>query len=284
MSVIKIRTSEKLTTPDAWREWRRVCALDLCGGESSAQLRRFGKLRFSALLNRCAVASGRFPGAARAVDVESAWHLLETRAQTGNSRSGKRYKDWMFDRIDEQPDELTWLDRMESRASLIMRDSVRAHLRHEYAPAFMTSLYQPVRHDGKQQLTLEDLIPDDDDPFANTAEAEHRTTAERLAGTFFLKLTFEQRACFWVRARGLPLSDPRVLTWVQRSRDFLYRTHQEAITQMAHTITDAIPAASPSEKTAMARLVLELVNDHIDAKIYREKRTARFFKKLEGHE
>lgn len=247
------------TTAAAWHEWKKRCAAGLCGGDTQRMLCRFGEARFNAYIRRFAAAAGRFESNPLVKETADAWHLLETHAHTGNHRSGKRYKDWMFDRANEQGGD--FVSAMEAGASLLMRDVVRLHLRREHAPAFMTSMNKPVgtSTDEESAMTLEDLLPGGVRIVDEIADREWNSLAQHHAGEFFARLDKLQAMTIWARSKGISFSDRRLLQWAKSNDTRLHKIYQRAMYDLGKTIKAMYPDEEPAALVHMA----VLINTHI---------------------
>lgn len=249
-------TPEKtnITTADAWNEWKVRCAAGLCCRENADVLRRFGAARFRGFVKRYVAHRSHADALAYANDAGHGWHLFETYARTANNRAGKRYKDWLFERADQQAGD--FVASVESGATLLIRDAVRDHLRNEYAPAFMASLQQPAgRSEGESVWTLEDLLPDDAVPADTVAEREWQALADTHAHELYEALDKQQRAAIWARDRGVAYSDQRLLDWVQSNPARLQKTYQRCIHDLGGRIKKKYPNETPAACIRMACLI-----------------------------
>jgi len=197
-----------LTRLEHWREWMERCAVDRCGAQTAAALRRFGAMRF-----RRGVAIGlgsRFSEGALPDD-RACFHLFESHCCASHARSGKRYKEWIAARGAGEPDAA----RFESGASLLIRTAVRAFLKQEGPAPRQVSADAVI--EGTDGLTLVDLLPDEREE--TRADAE---TAEAVARACLERLTNGQRIVVLARRAGLSLGDPAVLLacGVRKSRAF----------------------------------------------------------------
>jgi hypothetical protein len=80
------------------QEWYKQCTIDQCGEDTAGILSAYGSAMFSLWLDRCGQPLEN-PDLRAGDSAETAicWHLLELRLNTGTHRSGKYYKDWLFD-------------------------------------------------------------------------------------------------------------------------------------------------------------------------------------------
>jgi hypothetical protein len=243
----------QITTAEAWREWKKRCAADRCGEEIAAMLRRFGAARFGSFIKKFAGKIGHYGEDLRLAEINDGWHLLETHACVANNRAGKRYKNWLFERADNQGGDFA--AAMEQGATLLLRDVTRQHLRNEYAPAFMTSLNKPVGRDESAGLSLEELLPGHVDAFDEIAEREWRELAARHAGEFLANMDERQGLAIWARANGISFSDTAMQKKAKCSSALLHKTYQRLMQQIGATIKKTYPDEPPSALTHLACMI-----------------------------
>ncbi len=269
-----------LTTEEAWRAWRTACAVDLCPPADGTVLRDFGAQRFRFYLDRYASRTGhraREGQTLRVPEDKDAWHFLETHAQVGTTREGKRYKDWLFARAETGTD--TWLRVVESGASLLMRDAVREYLRREHTAAFMESLQRPAGRGDDTAYTLEELIPDQVELLGDVEAREWNELGRATAETFLTTMTARERIAVWARANSIALSDPDLTRWAACGKSALHDAYTQCVERMCAEIKRSYPAESPAIWVQLARVTLERLNGLLFQKIMAEKGAARFFKK-----
>jgi len=272
---INLDNGDHTTSEDHWVEWKKVCSADLCVAETASALRSFGSMQFAAYLKRYASRVGHYGSAMNVVEVRDAWHLLETFSRVGTTRKGKRYKDWLFQRAED--DSGRRLSALEGGASLLMRDVVRDYLRKEHAPAFMISMNKPLGLEGGSALTLEELLPDQVSPLDEMSEREWRALAHQHAGKVYPSLDTRERLVIWARASGLALNDPRLLKRTQCSGSLLYLVHRECIHRIGIEIKKEYSEETPSALIHFTCMMLEELVELISSHIVLEKGTVRFF-------
>jgi hypothetical protein len=190
----------------AWVEWRRRCALGLCADSTARDLSNFAGYRFSRFLRRV---RGLTPGRSAAdVSAREAWHRFETHLLVTRTQAGKRYKDWLFARIEGSDDEP--LDVVQGGATLILRDVVRAFVREEGCDAHTVSLHDRVAGRDDLTLSIEDLLACDADPRETAAQREYEDLAVRHASELFGGIPRRLRILLAARERGIPLTHPVV--------------------------------------------------------------------------
>lgn len=251
------------TTEHDWRTWEQVCAVEACPEDIARSLEKFGRHRFMHYLQRYASRSGhraRFGDAFMRQDEQHAWHLFETHAQVGRDRAGKSYKKWLFARAANDP--ARWTSVVESGASLLMRDAVRAYLRREHSAHFMESLQQQ-RGTAETGYSLEDLLPDDQSVNQAVEERELSDLATQLARQLLPALDHAERIALWSRSAGLILSDPRVLAWAECGKSKLHRSYERAVERICKRIQKAYADEGTAFGLALARRTIARLADEI---------------------
>lgn len=269
--------SDHSTTVEAWKVWRKTCAVGLCPPSAADLLRGFGSQRFFHYLNHYGSRTGRRAPIRQVPETQNAWHLLETHARVGATREGKRYKDWLFMRAEIESVE--WIRAVEAGATLLIRDVVREYLRREHAPAFMESLQRPLGSGKCPAYTLEELLPDTVEPLGAVEEREWEDFGRRLAEPFFSTMSSRERIALWARDRQLALTDPALCQWAGCRKSVLHQTYGECIQRLCAAVKEAYPSETPAIWVQLARKTLDQLNRIIFLNISSEKGAARFFKK-----
>lgn len=198
-----MNTDDKRAT-DAWIEWKRRCAYDLCGNEAKAYLREFAVARFRKWLDHCACSMRVSARQHETMPGRDTWHLLETRMTTGRDLRGKHYKDWLFRRVQHSKD--SPLDVIQGGATLVMREAVRDLLRQEAAPGWVQSLSQPLSGSAECDLVLEDVLAGGANPADLAALREYDTIAVAHAGEVFKDMTHKERMAVLAKKIGLSVA------------------------------------------------------------------------------
>ncbi len=248
----------------AWREWKMLCALDLCSKSAVDHLLRFGVRRFRRYVNR--VHGHRSDSrSAPMLDARDAWHRFEVYLAVNKSRAGKRYKDWLFNRA--RHESVRWEQVVEAGATLLMRDVVRDYLRREHAAPWMRSLQEPLCNVQGYKVTLEDLLPGTFDPSCEVEKREVEAMAERLASDLLPELSLREQIAIFARASGIPVSDPDILNAAGCGKSVLNESYHSAFHKLAGHVRETTPDASPEECTAFAVMTHERLKDAIISKI-----------------
>ena len=217
-----------------WTAWRDLCARELCPAETQDRLGRFGRSRFGIQLKRYLASTNLSPGDTQRQlpTAEEAWHQFEAYAAVTQTRQGKRYKDWIFARI--QNSSKAPLDTIQSGATLIMRDVVRTHLQNELTPNRTVSLDRPV---GDGTSVLGDLLPYTLGNDESTEAREFDALAAAHAKSLFKSLSKRERLGLGAKYAGVTLEDPELLsaagcgksTLNQAVRDLLARVREDVV-------------------------------------------------------
>lgn len=239
------------TMIDHWRRWTSACALGLCPPDTRAALERFVAVRFrhhiDAYAHRTAVDR---PDALMPSPV-NAWQAFETWLRLRNTRQGKTYKQWLL--AHATPTATLDQQRIESAATLLVRDAVREYLRREVAPAFMLSLDHATPCPGMPgEVSLHDLIPDPH-PARDATELRDldRLTA-REAPHALAALPTRERMALLARGLGIPLSHPGIIQAAGCSKTTLSRAYGEALQTVASHTRTVFPNEDRSTQADLA--------------------------------
>ncbi len=205
---------------EAWREWKRRCALDLCGAETQDELRTFAHQRFIYFLRRFFWLSNLEHAAYIEVSEQEAWHLFETYTLLHRMRNRTARKDWMF-RC--RPGRKRDLDAVQSSATLIMRDVVRDQLRLEFQSRRLVSL---SNHPDEGHLSADELLPGDVTPASEAEQRDFRDLARQQAAELAADLTTDERTTLRALGDGRAFSHPSVLRKAQRSKTTLHDAYR----------------------------------------------------------
>lgn len=245
---------------EAWKEWKRRCAANLCAPASASALHAFALSRFRTCFRRYA---GRAPGTeVHALDGTEAWHLFETHLVTGRTREGKRYKDWLFARVPAGADDAAALDTVQGGATLIMRDVVREHIRGEYMPAATMSIQQPLGGRGAD-LTLEDFLPAALDTAADVVCREYARLADRHADEFVEETSHCERIALLARQVGLPLSHPVVVRAAGQGKTAVSAAPLTFAQRITTSLRDAYNDENEEDLRTLCLMTLESVTEKI---------------------
>lgn len=186
----------------AWQEWREKCAVAKCSDESSRELADFAGTRF----NRYArPILGDHDLDADLPPPNVCFNLVEQWMSVARPRTGRRYKEWLFARVDAAPQRDAGAI-ISSGAGYIVRTVVRNWLK-DHEPCADVSLDTPIS--SAEDMTLVDLLPDES---SFEVEADMlRELADSLADEVFAAMERQTRLVMLARSSGLPLYHPLLL-------------------------------------------------------------------------
>jgi len=147
--------------------------------------------------------SGATPSQAREDTLpRDLWHLFESYMHTTSGRTGKRWKDWLFDKASAD-ENVSLLVSLEKNASCCIRTAVNGFA---------------AKETQKNTLSIETLLgeaeslfPDDVDtsgPDELAAEREMERIAVTEAAAFHEQMTEAERVALAIKVMGIPVTDP----------------------------------------------------------------------------
>ena len=221
------------TTFQHWQEWRARCAALRCGSETRSALQTFAAQRFQ----RYARAVLGEPDVGPQLPAPGeCWHLLESELAAGRLRSGRRYKEWLFARLEGSRD--APIDVVQGGASLLLRTVVRNWARRETRQRQTCPLEMPVGVPGGR-LTLADLLPAPPAGDPEASELERLGDAE--AGALFASLPTLPRHVLLAKQLGLPLYGAELLAHVGSSRSGVSLVWRGVFQQLARQVAQRYP-------------------------------------------
>jgi hypothetical protein len=252
-----------------WLEWKDRCASGLCSEAARSALCAFADSRFRGYVNKY---FERGTGGGRGfaeIGPADAWHLFETHLLVRNTRCGKRYKEWLFDRVNApaaavRPAEGDWLDTVQGGATLIMRDVVREYLRREHSPDWTVSLNSPIS-DGDTPLTLEDLLPGSLDPAGEVAQREFERLAALHAARFAAEMNRRERVALLARGEGIPLTHPAVEFAAGCRKSTLNEALHGFVARVVRQLRAHYGGEDPSALRLLAVMILGKTQDEVAA-------------------
>ena len=235
--------------------WHQECALGRCSPVVASALQSFARKRMLTFLRRYATRTNLGRTALPTLSDGDAWHLFESHMSVTSTRSGKRYKDWLFSRTQRSSDPAATV--VESGVSLIIRTVARNWLKREFSPRGGVSMQTVVRGASGSAMTLEDLLPA---PTANTGEAvsdEYERLAHRHATARFASVDHRERVALLARALDIPLSHAVVVKVAGCGKTVLsqcYRTLVEGI-------GEEVQRTYPDEGDGTMQLAMQILRD-----------------------
>lgn len=234
-----------------WQMWQERCAAARCTPTAQRDLAGFAFNRFRCYLQK--VCPTFAPPTA-----SDAWHAFETHLALGRTRPLKAWKAWLFARGGAQPA----LSCIQGGATLIMRDVVRCHLRHEHHPEWMVSLDAPLEPSADRQgrvIALEDLLPAAEDPLAAVDAHDLQSLVDQLLAGVGGQLSPREKIALTAHHAGKTLSHGAVTAAAQCGKSSLCNALYQGIQKMADLLKKALPQESAGTRMQVARALIERI-------------------------
>lgn len=234
-----------------WQMWQERCAAARCTPAAQRDLAGFAFDRFRRCLQK--VRPSFAPPSA-----PDAWHAFETHLALGRTRATKAWKAWLFARGGAHPT----LDCIQGGATLIMRDVVQSHLRHEHHPEWMVSLDAPVNRAADRQdgaTALEDLLPAAADPLAEVDAHDRQSLVDQLLADVIDHLSPREKIVLTVHHAGKTLSHRTVTAAARCGKSTLCNALYKSIQQMADWLQQALPQESSATRMQVAQGLIEQI-------------------------
>lgn len=227
-----------------WSEWRERCAIVLCSDEVAERLRAFAFPRFRRYLQ---FTVGEASARNEMPDRETCWALFEQDLAVARPRSGRRYKEWLFARLDTSRDKP--IDVIQGGATLLLRSVVRAWARNLPSYGKLLSLNREIP--GTEGLTYLDLLPDEKTA-SDPDEGQQLADAAQIAGLIFKGLCRAERLILLAGSAGVPLYHPHILTVIGYGKTKTAAMRKDVLLKIAEEIQRKWPDESTDWKTAVA--------------------------------
>ncbi len=231
----------------AWSEWRQACAFSLLNEESRGRLHIVVAHRFR---SRIRLLNAKGAGIPQLDDAECA-HLFESWCALHQRRDGKRYKDWLLTRGDQDQ------DAVESGVLLLVRNVVREWVRTQHHSVAEVSLDAPIRE--ASGLSLRELLPSH---ASERSEEQQGWMSSQIPHLLSGMKDVENAAC-WVRARGWVYSHPQARESTGFAKTALHQAHRGLLTRVAEQVKDAFPGLGAEEGARLVLDVMDRVGEHL---------------------
>jgi hypothetical protein len=244
----------------SWLEWKKMCAADLCGEVARHELQQFAAVRFQKHANTEAYRTNDPKGNMLRVKPGEAWHLLEVYFTVHGTREGKRYKDWLFARVHNSPDDP--IDIIQGGATNLMREVVREFIRRECPRWGIVSIQQPRTTTGDSG-TVEDLLPDQHDPLTDVEAREYENLAAQHALALSSAIGKREKVALAAKELGRSLADPIVLKHAGCGKSVLSACYGDLIRKVVGLIQEAHPGEDAASLLYLAERTLAHLKDHV---------------------
>jgi hypothetical protein len=201
------------------------------------------------------------------------------RTTVKTTREGKRYKDWLFARVDTAAD--SPIDVIQGGASLIMRDVVRDYIRTEHPPSNTDSLDEPLLKG--ESITLLDLLPAQPDPASDVCLREYECLAAGHADELLPAISGRERAAIAAKSLGIPLNHPEVEKAANCRKTALNKAYNFFVVRTASHVRDRYPGEDPECVLTLALFTVRHIAQAILSKINAESPLHPLFKVCREH-
>lgn len=260
-----------------WLEWKDKCAIRLCSPDVQSRFEIFALSRMPGL------AKESVSNALGSVSGRDCWHEFECHTHAASRTTGKRWKDWLFERASMSAsrgrDPVSALQA--NATNMFKRDVGRAFAGNEGSVRIMgggkettvVSLEEPRgQNDSGDSLRLEYLIsssPDENNPYNVAALREIEVMAEEQAQKFFADLPFRDRVILWTIGEKVSLDHPEVARLTETRKSVLYERRKAILERLRSQIRETFPDDDLEDVQYLyvrTRLILfSLVNEWIQS-------------------
>lgn len=263
-----------------WDTWRERCALRLCSDETQQRLTGFAQSRMRYFVrHHLSLTNVHWDDVNLCVPKPSdCWHHFETHAMLSESRQGKRYKEWLFDRVTHHTTDPP-LDIVQGGATLIMRDVVRQYLQVEFAPRGTVSMDRPIGP-GPNAPTLADLLPGDPDPADVVSAREYEQLAGVHAQDFLQDMSTRERIALLAKFEGISLAHPKIEKMAGCRKSVLSTAARDAVTRLALQLQHEYRDDGADAIMALSVLVLQKLKRCLKSWKNSEKHLLALFNRL----
>lgn len=214
-------SSGHTTRIESWKEWKRECAIQLCSEATKDDLSSFAAPVIGGLYHK-------FDRDLQVPVSSDRWHLFETYMHATSSKTGKRWKDWLFEKADGSNDDPAIV--LEKEANCCMGSVILKICQKEgrakdiKAGRTVVSTDEPVSG-GADSPTIGSTLaaPKWMDPASQAEWKELQEIAIFVAEFHIAGMERPQKVALIANTLGISLDDPTVKATAQRGKDALYR-------------------------------------------------------------
>jgi hypothetical protein len=278
------------TEASSWLEWKVQCALELCGPHTQEQFAAFGMPILTNLFKEIDPDLNLAPGlcddgSTRNQGAREKWQVFETHMHATSSKSGKRWKDWLFEKAASSSDEFSLV--LEKEVFCCMRTAVRdfcskeGRAKERLRKIILISKDAPLTVDEDGTATIEDRLTYLLSPSVKAEWNDLIKTATKMAREWFGRLPFEARIVMLAEARGYPLGDPRVESATKCKKTKLYELRRHVEEAIRKRLKSEFPKDA-LVREAMVAVVLKNIREICLNELRAEKACAPLFSRMES--
>ncbi len=228
------------TKPEAWQEWKELCAIQICGEDVQDNLCSYGGKVVSQLWRKFS------PEVAQPFESNrQRWQFFESYMHATSGKTGKRWKDWLFEKAESSSDDLVTVLEKEAhacmRTTVIQFCSSEGHLKAHLARVPLTALDAPLSTATDSHVTFGDTRAGNpwEEPSQAAAWNELRDIAHKEAADLFLTLDHKGKTALLADCLEISLDDAHVQNLAGAKKTALYdrlvKIHAKAEAQLRGT-------------------------------------------------
>jgi hypothetical protein len=252
---------EPSTLRSSWEEWKQRCAIGLCGSAAGKDLTAYGGKvmaglwrKFSAFSDPCESDQHR-------------WHLFESYMHACSARTGKRWKDWLFEKAEGSSDPFVVV--LEKEAYECMDTTIRkyclgeSHRKANQAGARINSLNEPVVNSTESTLKHEDVLAGKlwEDPSQMAAWKELERIAWAEAKELFSTLDQAGKTVLLANYLELSLGEPSIEQLAGVKKSALYRRGDKILETNKENLQAKYSSEDPRTLRALVALAEEALSE-----------------------
>lgn len=207
----------------SWEEWKERCAIDNCDAEARDDLSTYGGKVIARLWKKF---SGNLSNPFNSN--RERWHLFESYMHACSTQTGKRWKDWLFEKALGSSDDFVLV--LEKAAYECMDTTVRkyccaeSHCKAQMAGVWIISSEEPILNNSDSKKTYGDLLAGNpwEQPEQLAAWNELRNIAQTEAEELFSTLDRADKTVLLANRLGLSLGEAAVEKVAGKKKTALY--------------------------------------------------------------
>lgn len=245
----------------SWEEWKQRCAIGNCDAEARDDLGKYGGKVIAGLWRKFSGNLSDPFGSHR-----DRWHLFESYMHACSTRTGKRWKDWLFEKASGSTDDFVLV--LEKEAYECMDTTVRKYCRAEshrkarLAGVWITSSDEPMSNDSDSTRTYGDLFAGNpwEQPEQLAAWNELRDIAQTEAEKLFSTLDQADKTVLLANRLGLSLGEAAVEKVAGKKKTALY----ERLKQIGARNRERLLEKYSSEDVRTLEALVSLAGEALD--------------------
>ena len=274
------------TELSSWLEWKSVCALELCAAPTQDQLAAFGMPILTNLFKEIDPDLNLVPGlwqqgSPGSQSSREKWQVFETYMYASPKKTGKRWKDWLFEKAASSPDETAVV--LEKLVCCCMRTAVRdfctkeGRAKERFQKHIFVSKDAPLTLGEKGRATIEETIGYWLTPAVEAEFAELKELAHTLARSRFDSMPLEARVAVLATVLEISLALPEVELAAKCRKTKLYKIVKQLEQGIRKDLENEFREDDPETLEALAQLVFQKIGDFCTDKLRSEKSCSPLF-------